>query len=421
MRLLCKMAWRNLWRNRKRTLITAVALVFAHIFMIVYNGFARGAVQQVKSTAIRLTVGDFQLHHPNYLKELSLYDTLKDPQALIEKIRTLGLQAAPHWYGYGLMANDRTKKTVGVEIQGIDAPLEATVSDLPRPQSLKAGHFLSPTPSIVDEVVIGRKVADSLGAVVGDTVILVTTGSDGSVGNELFTIKGIFGSVGEIFDRTRVVMHRQSFMQLFSFSGDAAHEIVIRRAKPIESSENGVIKEQIRKVLGNDTTIDVKDWSEVVPLIADMLVFVEVITTVITLIVFLSAGLVILNSILMMVFERIREFGIMKAIGLRPGQIVMLVAIETLFLTVLSIVLGLAGGYLLNHYLAVTGIDLSHFAPNGFDFSGTTMSPIVRSITSPRIFVRPTFLLLVITSLSSLYPAIKAARLQPITAIQTRH
>jgi ABC-type antimicrobial peptide transport system permease subunit len=131
--------------------------------------------------------------------------------------------------------------------------------------------------------------------------------------------------------------------------------------------------------------------------------------------------MVILNSILMMVFERIREFGIMKAIGFKPQQVIVLVLWETFVMTVLATFLGVALAYCLNIYMVEHGIDLSAHGPNGFDFSGTTIEPIMRSIADSTIYVKPILLLFLVTMVSGLYPAIRAARLEVVSAIYGHH
>jgi ABC-type lipoprotein release transport system permease subunit len=227
MSMLLKMSWRNLWRNRKRTAITAVALVIALVLMIVYNGLTRGVSRQLQRTITHVTIGDYQIHHRQYLQELSIYDSLIDYQRLLENLRQRHLTAAPRWYGYGLIANDKTMKSVGVEIQAVDLKLEPQVSDLPRAENFLQGQYLK-AGSNKNEIVLGKKVAEALTVKVGDPLVLVTTAADGSIGNEMFQVVGILKSIGDTWDRTRVIMEQGSFMRLFAFPADQAHEIAIR-------------------------------------------------------------------------------------------------------------------------------------------------------------------------------------------------
>src|SRR5262245_52303966 len=128
--MLLKMGWRNIWRNYKRTVITAMALIMALTLMILYSGLTKGVLLDLKHTVTHLTVGDYQIHHPKFLDELSIYDTIENQATVIAQLRKSGMMAAPRWYGYALMASDDTGKSVGIEIQAIDPALEKTVTEI---------------------------------------------------------------------------------------------------------------------------------------------------------------------------------------------------------------------------------------------------------------------------------------------------
>ncbi len=421
--------------------------------MVLFTGLMWGMTRQLEHTVTHLTVGDFQIHHEDYLAELSLYDTIDSYQEIHDRLATAGIHVAPRWYGYGLVANDRTKKSAGVHVQAVDLEQEQLVTDLHLPKYLEQGHYLSGAVKtiprekpgrrrlegldaalgidfaademeleaeeeeslVVEEIVLGKKVARILRAEIGDQLVLVTTGRDGSIGNELLRVVGILDNIGESFDRTRVVVGKRAFTRLFSFPENVTHELALRTSQL-------TTKQEVQTLLKGSLSpsIELRSWREVMPLIADVVTMMNVSTMILTFIIYMAAALVVLNAVLMMVFERLREFGVMKAIGTKPLQLVGLILLETIMLTLIASGFGWSLAYPLNLWLVHRGLDMGPFAPNGFDFSGTTIDPLMRSVSDLEIFLQPTLLLFLITICSALYPAWKAARIIPVKAIYSR-
>ncbi len=413
-----RMGWRNIWRNPRRTFLTILALALPLGFMIVNTGIHYGFIATLTSNITDLTLGEYQVHHRNYLKDHSLYDTIKQYDTVLANVRKENRAAAPRWYGYGLLANDATGKSAGVEIQAVDIELEKQVITLPQRKNLFAGrYFTTPTndqltfPVGAGEMVLGKKVAQTLRANVGDLLVLVTTGADGSIGNELFRVVGILKNVGDILDRTRVIIGRDAYLRLFSFNPSETHEIAIGKSNRPDPD----FRKRVEAVLPGD--LQLSRWDALVPLVADLIGWMDVVTRILMGIIYIIASMVMINAILMMVFERTREFGVMRALGYPPSQVVLLVLFETIILTGCSVIVGLTLGGLLNLYMMNVGIDLSHLLPNGIDFMGTVIDPVMRSRGEAAVYIRPALVLIMTTLIASLYPAIKAARLQPVEAL----
>jgi ABC-type lipoprotein release transport system permease subunit len=286
-------------------------------------------------------------------------------------------------------------------------PLAAFTDPLGGPETEPAQEAL-----IVGEIVLGRKLAHSLGVHPGDAVNVVTMAADGTMGNEIFDVVGVFKNFSEMEDRSLGLITQVDFQRLFRLPAGQVHEISIRMPTDSILNEKALI---VANLTGNRG--EVRTWREILPAIAQMIDFTRSVMVVFGFIMYIGAGLLIMNSTLMMVFERIREFGVMKAIGLRPQQLLALVLFETFWMSLAAGIVGIAAGAPLTLWVGKVGIDLTSFAPDGLSVSGTVMDPVMYARLTPEAIFIPFAMLFLIAFLSALYPALKAAIIEPVKAI----
>lgn len=398
-----RIAWRNLWRNARRTGITLAAISTSTLVLIVTYGLIIGMMQQMEHSVTDMTVGQVQVHHPDYRAERSLYDTVAEPGAVLETARDNDIPATARAFGFGLLSSGT--KSAGVQFRGIDPVSERAVSELHK--HLSRGAFISDSPR--REVVLGRKLARTLNARVGTSLVVVVQAADGSLGNELFTVSGVLKSVGETLDRSAALIHRDDFAELFVFPG-RYHELAFNTAGLRLPEE---VKATLKPVTATD---EILTWRELMPALADMLATYEGSMFLFQLIFFLAAGLGVLNTMLMSTFERIPEFGIMKAIGASPWRVIKEVTAEAMLLGLCGSLVGGILGTALCRWLSVHPIDLSGFA-EGFNTSGVAISAQwAATLTFDGVFW-PVTLMWLVSVLAALYPAVKAARLDPVEAL----
>ncbi len=444
MKLYWRMGWRNIWRNKGRSTITVGAMAFSVTLLIFFSAFMESWGDQMQRNVTDMTVGQLQVHHPLYLSDQNLYQLVEDSEKLIAELANAGYRGAPRNFGYGLLASDRSGKSAGVQLRSVDLELEAKVTSLHDPKNLFQGEYLSgatriesppqmqesaavlfedplgeeddfgwqPLDLTVGEVVLGKKLATSLGVHPGDTVNVVIMAADGTLGNELFDVVGIFKNFSEIEDRVLTLMTSEDYRRLFRLPEGKVHEIAIG----IPASEDLLEAKARMQTLAGEG-VEVKSWREILPAIAEMVDLQSSVLIVFSLMMFIGAGLLIMNSMLMMVFERIREFGVMKALGLKGKQLVVLVFFETFWMSVLAGVLGSAVGIPLTIWVGHVGIDLSAFAPDGFAISGTVIDPVMTTTLTPTALEIPLVTLFAVSFLSVIYPAVKAAVIEPIEAL----
>lgn len=398
-----KYAWRNLWRNKQRTAITLAAITLNTAILIISYSLMEGMLRHTIHNVTNMIVGEVQVHAESYKKDRSIYKSLPNPEAILDAALKHGVPAAKRSYGYGLISSG--SKSAGASFWGIDPRKELQVFDLGN--NLQEGRFLAATPS--REIVLGRKLARSLHASVGSELVVVVQAADGSLGNELFTVSGILKTVGDTVDRGAAIIHHQDFKELF-VSNNRVHEIAMNTKGAMEINELAAL------IVLSAGGAEVRTWRELLPMLSDMVNIFDVVIWVFYAIFFLAAGLGVMNTMLMATYERMREFGIMKALGTSPMRIIGNMAAEAFVLTasaaLLGSILGLTGSYILQE----VGIDTSVFS-DGFSFSGIAFDPIWKASISIKGVIIPVAVMCIVCTAASLYPAVIAARLDPVKAI----
>ena len=227
--MLClKLAWRNIWRNKRRTWNTVVAVTLNTTVLILTASLLEGMVRQIVHNATQQVVGDAQVHARGYTAERSIYNAIEDPGAVLDAARRAGIGAAARSYGYGLLSLG--SKSAGAMLWGVDPASEKRSFELAT--YLLTGRFLADRPG--REIVLGRKLARSLHAEVGSEVVAVVQAADGSLGNELFVVQGILKAAGEAMDRSTAILHRKDFEELLVSEG-RIHEISSPRSRTCSS------------------------------------------------------------------------------------------------------------------------------------------------------------------------------------------
>lgn len=402
---LSRMAWRNLWRNRRRTLVTTGAMTLALVAMILYSGLMTGYLRGSERNLLDLQLGDVQIHARGYRDKPSLYTRIEGVDRLLAGLRKDRFQAAAILLGGGLAAAGDA--SAGVTFYGVEVEDLETVSSLSR--QVERGRWLDPRQP--GGVVIGRKLARTLEVKLGDEIVVLTQGADGSMANELLRVRGVLKGVNEGTDRGGIYMTAGTFRSLMVFP-EGAHQIVVRRPAdlPLDAA--------VARVKALAPGLEVKSWRELVPTMASMLESAASVMYVMFLIVSIAIGIVILNAMLMAVFERIREFGVLKALGMGPGKVLGLVLMETALQTGLAALVGATLALPGLWYLTRVGLHLEGLA--GTTIQGIAWDPVWRASVSSVTFTGPIYTLVFVVFVAALYPGVKAALIRPVTAMRHR-
>lgn len=422
-----KLAWRNVWRNHRRSGITIAAMTLALVVELLYSGMVSGLVYGMEDDATAFELGDVQVFAEGYLTKPSLYDKVPDHDAVIERLQADGYRATARLFSGGLAASGEL--SAGVSFVGIDPVSDAATLDLA--QAMAEGQWLDD--SDPKGVVVGRGLSRTLALELGDEVVVLSQGSDGSMANDLFEVRGILMSVAAGMDRSAILMTEGTFREMMVFP-HGAHKIFVRRPAEVTLDEAAA---HVRRVVGlpepvevapgsaaqaadapvdqAGPAIDVMTWKEVSPFLAQYIDSVAGVIVVLYVIIYLAVGILILNAMLMAVFERIREFGVLKAIGFGPLQVMSIMMLEGMFQAVVATICGLILAAPGMWYLQVHGINMA--ALGGMEMAGMTMPPMWQARFEVATAQVPVIMLFVIVFLAVLYPAVKAARVSPVDAM----
>jgi putative ABC transport system permease protein len=398
-----RMAWRNVWRNRRRSLVTVAATTLAFTVMILYSSLVQGYLRTMERNVLDLELGDVQVHAPAYQDDPSLYSAIPDADALLARFDQRGIPASARLLGFGLGAAEDA--SAGVQIHGIDVARDRRVSRID--ERVRTGSWLDP--AVPTGVVVGAQLARTLVVKPGDELILLSQAADGSTANDVFVVRGVLQAVGEGVDRAGVFMTQEAFRSFFSFP-TGAHEIILRRPP---DQELDAFAAAVRDLAPGER---VETWRELQPTLASLLGSARGLMVIVFLIVYVAIGILILNAMLMAVFERIREFGVLKAIGYEPRQVLLIIFGECAVQTALAVGVGLLLSIPGLWYLTRVGIDMGRLG--GMAMMGTVLDPIWRGVVDVQVFTLPLVTLLSIVGVAALYPAAKAAWISPIRALR---
>ncbi len=403
--MILKIAFRNIFRQKRRTILTALAMIVGFTLLSLTIGLSDGAYGGVIEMFTRNRTGHIQVHREGYLDKPSLYKTIDNPSVVGSAIQnTPGVEAwTQRVYGAGL--GSVGEKSTGVQIIGVDVAqeIQATRFD----NKVIKGDILAEIAS--HEAVIGKGLARILSAEVGSEIVIFSQGADGSLANDVYKIVGIVESGDDITDRTGCYLHIEDAQELFVLEG-RAHEIVV-----IVSNINRVDKvtSEIEANL-SDSTLDVAPWQVIAKSFYRAMKTDQQGDAISRWVIMLIVAIGVLNTVLMSVLERTREYGVLKAVGTKPGQIFWLVICEVVIIALVSICVGALLGVLANYLLSIYGITY----PEEITFGGMKLKTLYAEVNVRSLYI-PAITVMLSAAVVSLYPAIKAARIMPAKAMRT--
>ena len=398
-----EVSWRNLWRNRTRTNVTITAVALCIAILIIFQSMIVGLIEKAVFNTTNLVIGEVQIHANGYLNDKSLYKDLKNTEKIksIAKKNNIGL--VERSYGFGLISSGT--KSAGTQFWGVNPESELMHFDFAK--HINQGTFLNSSSS--NKIVLGNKLALSLAAEVGTELVVFVQGADGSLGNDLFYVSGILKNVADNIDRSAAIILENDFNILFS-SNNMIHEIALNSKGNFEAEEiQNLMSAEIKDV-------EIDTWKQLMPTIALMTEKMSVfMRTLFSLIFIIAAGLGVMNTMIMSTYDRMKEFGIIRAIGATPWRIIKQVSLEAIILTFIASIIGTVVGLSAALYFQKYGFDVS--GQGNISFGGVVMDPIWKASVSLGIILLPIGLMMLTSILSSLYPASIAARIKPVEAI----
>jgi putative ABC transport system permease protein len=401
------LAWRNLWRHRRRTWLTVGAMVFCNTLLVFLVSLQFGAYQMMIDGSLAAYTGHIQIQKQGYQNDQYIYQSVLQVSGLAAQVRAeLGLETvAARAEAFALASS--AERSFGILLTGVQPAYEPGVSTFPG--QLREGRYLAG--GNAEEIVIGAVLAQNLKVGLGDELTFLGSGRDGSFAAAIATVVGILDTGLEEVDRSMAQVPLGWFQQVFSM-GEHGHSVVIRL--PSLERVPGATH-ALRDLVQDRDQLTVLDWDALMPglrqaITSDMAGAWFQYGILVVLVAFS-----VLNTQLMSVLERTREFGVMLSLGLGPGRLARLVGMETLLLAILGLVLGMLCGGLLSWYLSYAGFTY----PGMEEMSARFMLPdrMYPEVSLLSMSAGP-LAVFVGAMLAALYPALRLFRLQPVAAMR---
>ena len=402
-----RIAWRNLWRNPRRTALALSAIGLSVMLVLAYTSILRAYGEWIVETITGPMLGHVQAHAPQWRKDRLMDRTLRGVDAQLAELHRDPEVASAMARVYAPALAARGEEGFAVIVMGIDSRAESgparLLTDVVEPLRAR-------------EAFIGRQLAEMMNVRAGDEVAVVGQGIDGSLANDLFAVKAVVTTSVDLINRQGILIQLSTAQALFAMP-DEAHEIVIHARHPEMASA-------LSRRIGSAAAFggaEVLDWRTLAPEMVTLVRIIDLAGLLVLLLVFIAAAAGVANTMVMATFERTREFGMLLALGTRPARLIRLVVTESVALGVVGAVMGSVIGIALVATTHRTGIDYSWLAgggPSELSFAGLRFSLRFYPTLSVLDVARAIAAVCVTSLVAATWPALRASRLQPVKALR---
>lgn len=397
-------SWRNIWRVKRRTAIILTAVIIGTWAMLFLDAFMRGMMEQLIANSIATLTGHIQIHHKGYSDDPVIENSMTDPQQVITLLDQLpqGSHWSPRIRVPGIINNARN--SAGITVVGIDPEKEAHVSFIKN--AMSSGEYLQPDDRY--GILIGDKLIDKFDTKLGYKMVLMSQDTSEEIASAGFEIQGIFSAEMEDTEQQYAFITLDAAQQMLKADNYISEISILlpdRRQIP-----------QVQAFLKSNLpdTYDILNWEELQPLTKAYVQIWNSFMYIWYLVVFCAMAFGLVNTMLMAVLERVREFGMLKAIGMKPYWIIIQILTETACLLVIGILIGNLLGWATVEYLSRIGINLSAWAEGAQHFG---LSHIVYPVLYLSDLLIANAVVFILGLLVCTYPAVKAGRIVPVEAL----
>lgn len=404
--MISSFAWRNLWRNKLRSaiIITAVTLgIFAGIFMIAFmNGMINDRLQSI----IGLETAHIQIHKPAFLDNDQFSILIENGDSLIQKVQQdSSVEAVTKRIIINSMVAS-AETSLGVKITGIDPEREQQVTKLS--SRIIEGKYLDELGK--NPIVISERLAQKLKIGIKNKVVITVQDINQEITGAPFRVVGIYRTDNMMFDEANVYVRNSDISKLTGLKNTAAHEIAIKLRQNDETNSTTA------RLTTKLHDLEVKNWQELSPEAGYLTSAMDQYMVIFIIIILLALSFGIVNTMLMVIMERVRELGMLMCIGMNRARVFKMIMLETIYLSLTGGIAGIILGYLISIYLEKVGINL-YFWKEAFAEIG--YSAIVYPTIDAGSIISTTIMVVIAGILSALYPAYRALKLIPSEAVRS--
>lgn len=405
MKLLVKIAWKNIWRNRIRSFVILTAIAIGLIGGLFASGLGNGLIIQRVTDFLQTELSHVQIHHQDYVQDPQVFYTIPNANEVVsELVSKEGVQAVSgKTLAEGLIGT--SAKNVGVNIVGVIPERERQVTDIHL--KLIEGVYLDSAMKR-NPILIGKDLADDLKAKTGSKVVLSFQGMNNELVSAAFRVCGIFKTSDKSLNQGKVFVERDKLQELIG--GTAIHQI------SIVLEDRSIAPAFAADLDGTWEELTVRDWQLISPELAYLSDYSGVTLYIYLGIILFGLAFGVLNTMLMAVLERTREIGMLMAVGMSRARVFGMIVLETVFLSMIGAATGITGGIILTEIFKQNGLNLEAFA-EGLNSMG--MSEVIYPYLGFSDYFNTVIMVFTVAVLAAIYPSIKALRLNPSEALST--
>lgn len=406
-KLVAGLSWRNVWRNRRRTLLTFLTIMVGCSMILLMRSFQNGSYSQMIEDAIAPFPSHIQVHEKGFWKNSTFEYAFYDDPSLLGRIRAEEhvREVSRRIHAAGLVIHNDS--SAGAEVIGIEPSREKSIITIHN-YILPGGRFIRDDDMF--SIVLGDGLAKNLGVKTGDSVEILSQGFDGSVAAGEFTVAGLFHSPNIVYNSGLALISFNQATETFSMSGYVSSYAI----RIDDTDATWMVRDRIESLAG--TGLEVMAWDRLVPEIIEFIALDKASSHMFVFIMYLFVAFGILNTIQMSVYERIREIGIMISIGTTPGRVFAMVMTESLIITIIGLAAGLVFGAFICWIFTIYPMDFSGYSAE-MEFYGVSTLVYYTKLRAGD-FVNCSITLFMLTLFFSYFPARRASRLDPVRAIR---
>lgn len=403
--MLIQIAWRNVWRNRTRSLVIIAAVVIGLWGGIFSNAFMQGMSDQQIYSSIHTETGHLQINEPGFLLNHDMQLHIDDADSLVTDIKKIPeVQVVAAAIQLTAMASTASS-SAGIMVNGIDPSAGSQVSDLST--LLTQGDYFKSDRN--NQAVIGEQLAEKLKVKLHSRIILTLQTSSGDIIYGAFKVEGIYRTHNSDFDKEMIFVHRKDLVSLINFPADAASVITVLLHKNDDTKNVAAI---IRKEFPGK---QVQTWIQLSPMLQLLSGTIMQMTIIFVGIILIALAFGIINTMLMAVMDRTREIGMLLSVGMKPSKVFSMIMLETIFLSLTGAIIGVVVSIATVYWFGKTGINLSIIA-EGINALG--YSSIVYPAVRADFYLVLSVMVIVIAIVAGIFPARRAIRLKPAEAVR---
>jgi ABC-type lipoprotein release transport system permease subunit len=403
------LAWKNLWRNRRRTIITLTAIAFSIMLVQALHNLSYGVYAGMVDSGVRAGSGHIAIYHQGYLD--SRVETLHfNDGNLADEIEMLDgvTQVLPRYYIPALAQSSRESR--GIVLIGVDPVRERRIN--PFLKKLPESAMIRSADS--RDAIVGTRLLDELQIRIGQKFVVTAQHRDGTLQSELLRVRGVINSGMKDIDSSLIMIGRERAGLLTGNQG-RVHELAVILTDPEMEAQ---VHKRVTAMIGEDRQIEAVNWERAMPNLANAIKLDYASQKFIFLIILMIVTIGVVNTLLMSVMERMREFGVILALGSKPMTLRGMIMLEALTLGLIAAICGSLLGSLATWYLVSVGINLADFVPETLEFGGVVFDPVLRAIWHPEWMIHIAGYVVGLVLLAALYPAIKAGRITPVEGMR---